>query len=417
MKNILFILPWLPYPLKSGGHQAIFNGIKAVVDNFNVFITYDKNEEDDDSEEQANLSKALGSHITILPYTKNVQNKKQSVLLHCYIRFWNIKERIKKTIGNTHEKHETSFFKIEINDNKRVLFINNLIETQRIDIVQCEMVSQLSDVLILPSHVNKIYVQHQIDYARCKLDLEGQNLFSTYKELFLQSKQSELFLLNHFDKIIALSNYDKRLMEQDGVSSSIYVSPATTTTEAKQHIKGTTKKLLTFIGPSMHYPNVNGINWFLDRCWNQLKALDSEFKLQIIGEWDFPVKKNILKHFADVEFCGFIPDLASQIANTIMIVPICIGSGIRMKILEAILNGIPVVSTSIGAQGLPLEDKKDCFITDAPKTFVEDILLLKDDSIREKIIQNAHKKISSEFSLAHLKKTRLDIYSTEHKIR
>ena len=47
-----------------------------------------------------------------------------------------------------------------------------------------------------------------------------------------------------------------------------------------------------------------------------------------------------------------------EIANTIMIVPITIGSGIRMKILEAISNGVPVVSTSIGAQGLPLEDKK-----------------------------------------------------------
>lgn len=40
MKNILFILPWLPYPMKSGGHQAIYNGIKAVYDNTNIIITY-----------------------------------------------------------------------------------------------------------------------------------------------------------------------------------------------------------------------------------------------------------------------------------------------------------------------------------------------------------------------------------------
>lgn len=414
-KNILFILPWLPYPLKSGGHQAIFNGIKAVVDDYNVFITYDKNENDEDSTEQKNLAKALDHTITILPFTRKLQKEKQSFLFRCYIKFWDIKERIKRTIGLAKERHATSFFKIEINNN-RVLFINNLIESHHIDIVQCEMVSSLSDVLILPSYVNKIYVQHQIDYVRCKLDLEEQNLFSKYKDLFSQSKQSEIFLLNHFDKIIALSNYDKSLMEQDGVVVPISVSPAITTTEPKPHKKSTAKKLLTFIGPSMHYPNVYGISWFLKKCWNQLKALDKEFRLQIIGEWDDSVKKNILKHFTDVEFCGFVPDLPSKIANTIMIVPINIGSGIRMKILEAISNGVPVVSTSIGAQGLPLEDNKDCFITDNPQTFVEDILLLKDESKRDKIILNAQKKISAEYSLAHLKKTRLSIYNTENSI-
>ena len=417
MKNILFILPWLPYPLKSGGHQAIFNGIKAVVDDYNVFITYDKNENDDDSAEQANLSKALGHTVTILPFSKKIQKEKQSFLLRCYISFWDIKERIKKTIGFIKEKHATSFFKIEINNNNnRILFINNLIETHHIDIVQCEMISSLSDVLFLPSHVNKIYVQHQIDYVRCKLDLEEQNSFSKYKDFFSQSKKSEIFLLNRFDKIIALSNYDKNLMEQDGVSIPIYVSPAITTTEPKPYIKSAIKKLLTFVGPSMHYPNVNGINWFLEKCWNQLKTLDNEFKLQIIGEWDDSVKNSILKHFTDVEFCGFVPDLSSKIANSIMIVPINIGSGIRMKILEAISNGIPVVSTSIGAQGLPLEDKKDCFITDNPKTFVNDILLLWNETIQEKIILNAQKKVSAEYSPIHLKKTRLDIYSAEHSV-
>lgn len=414
MKNILFILPWLPYPLKSGGHQAIFNGIKAVIEDYNVFITYDKNENDDDSEEQANLTKALGHTVTVLPYTNKIQKEKPSFPLRCYIRFWNIKERIKKAIRFSKEKHVTHFFKIEINSNNRILFINNLIETHRIDIVQCEMISSLSDVLVLPSHVNRIYVQHQIDYVRCKLDLEEQNLFSRYKDIFLQSKQSEIFLLNHFDKIITLSNYDKNLMEQDGVSVPIYVSPAITTTDPRPYIKSETNKLLSFVGPSMHYPNVSGISWFLEKCWNQLKSSDSDFKLQIIGEWDDSVKKNILKHFTDVEFCGFVPDLSSKIANTIMIVPITIGSGIRMKILEAISNGVPVVSTSIGAQGLPLEDKKDCFITDSPQTFVDDILLLKDESIRETIILNAQKKVSAEYTLTNLKKTRLNIYSTEY---
>ena len=414
MKNILFILPWLPYPLKSGGHQAIFNGIKAVVDDYNVFITYDKNENIDDSKEQTNLSKALGKRITILPYNQSQKREKQSIAIRCYIKLWNIKELIKKTIKCTKEVHIPSFFKITITDNSRISFINNLIKTNCIDIVQCEMASNLSDVLILPSYIKKIYVQHQIDYVKCRLALEEQKIYSMYKDAFSLSKQSELFLLNHFDTIIALSNYDKKIMEQDGVLVPICVSPAIIATEQKQHIKGPMKKILSFIGPSSHYPNVNGIKWFLNNCWEQLKKADNEFKMQIIGDWDESIKKSILKKHPDIEFCGFISDLSPKIANTIMIVPINIGSGIRMKILEAISNGVPVVSTSIGAQGLPLEDKIDCYITDNPLTFVDDILLLKNKSKRESIILNAQKKVSADYSLGHLKKTRLNIYNTEH---
>lgn len=411
MKNILFILPWLPYPLRSGGHQAIFNGIKTVVDDYNVFITYDKNEEDD-SIDQINFSKALGHSVTILPFTKKIQKEKQSFLLRCYIKFWNIKERIKNKFQPQKNIYEPYFFKIAVNDNKKILFINDLIKSYNIDIVQCEMVSRISDVLYLPSHVKKIYVQHQIDYIRCQLDLEQQNLFSKYKEELHQSKQSEIFLLNRFDSIIALSEYDKNCMEKDGVTTPIHVSPAIVSTEPRQFNNSTKKKILSFVGPSRHPPNVAGLQWFLENCWNELKKKDGEYTLQIIGEWDNSLKQTFSKKFPEIKFRGFVPNLEEFIKNTIMIVPINIGSGIRMKILEAISLGIPVVSTVIGAQGLPLEDQIDCYITNDSLTFVLDILKLKDVDTQQRMVKNAQKKIIKSYSFPNMKTSRLKLYNT-----
>ena len=160
----------------------------------------------------------------------------------------------------------------------------------------------------------------------------------------------------------------------------------------------------------MHYPNVNGILWFLKKCWIELKRREPEFKLQIIGEWDDQQKRKIQRIYPGIIFHGYVPNLEKYIENTIMITPINIGSGIRMKILEAVSLGIPVVSTSIGAQGLPLKDGEDCFITDNPQIFVKDILKLNNVKIQETIVKHAQAKISKQYSLNSLKETRLNIY-------
>ena len=168
--------------------------------------------------------------------------------------------------------------------------------------------------------------------------------------------------------------------------------------------------MLSFVGPSMHNPNLNGILWFLKNCWTALKQRDPNFKLQIIGEWDKPLKKEIQRIYPEIIFRGYVSNLEEHIENTIMIVPINIGSGIRMKILEAVSTGIPVVSTTIGAQGLPLIDGEDCFITDEPQIFVEDILKLSDIKIQEEVAKHAQQKISKHYSLSSLKETRRNIY-------
>lgn len=410
-KNILFILPWLPYPLKSGGHQAIFNGIKAVIDEYNVFITYIKQESKDDSSEQAKLLSTFNNKITILPYEKKQSKEKPSLPLRCYIKFLNVKEQIKKILHFSKKTFDPCFFKIDINDSKGIHFINDLIRTYHIDMVQCEMIPCISNVLILPTEVKKIYVQHQIDYIRCKLDLQQQNLFSKFKEEFYQCVQTEIFLLNRFDSIIALSEHDKNIMEHDGVSVPIYVSPAIVSTKPHSFNNASKRKILSFVGPSSHPPNVEGIQWFLKNCWNNLKKKDNEYELQIIGEWDNSLKKEISQKFANIHFYGFVPNLESLVKNSIMIVPINIGSGIRMKILEAVSLGIPVVSTTIGAQGLPLENNIDCFITDDANTFIMDILKLRNIEIQKQMVQNAQDKIINSYSFTKLKKTRLDIYS------
>ena len=103
-------------------------------------------------------------------------------------------------------------------------------------------------------------------------------------------------------------------------------------------------------------------------------------------------------------------NLADAIQGTIMIVPLKIGSGIRMKILEAAQLEVPVVATPVGSEGLPINDGKHAFITDDAETFVEDIFKLQDIELQKTLVHNMKEVIEKNYSLAALKTNRKGLY-------
>lgn len=124
------------------------------------------------------------------------------------------------------------------------------------------------------------------------------------------------------------------------------------------------------------------------------------------------VKKTINKYSISgkIEFLGFVDDLQNAIKDSVMIVPIMIGSGIRMKILEAAAMGVTFVTTTIGVYGMPFENMKECIIADNPNDFVNGIINCLNYNFRIKLIENAHKKYLSTYSLEKLKESRIKAY-------
>ena len=130
----------------------------------------------------------------------------------------------------------------------------------------------------------------------------------------------------------------------------------------------------------------------------------------IIGNWSENRIKEYSLKYKDVHFLGFVDDLYAAIKDSTMIVPITIGSGIRMKILEASSKGVPFVSTSVGAEGIPVVNGQDCFIANTPDEFIESILKLQNPDLRHQFAENANMMIRKHYSLEALRKNRLEIY-------
>lgn len=411
--RILFILPFLPYPLNTGGNQAMFNGIKSICNDIETFVTF---EIDDTQEADININKfkeELRSDIRIIPFKKQIIKENQTIVQKIHIFLWKIKLFLLSFLGysqNFKQEYKVWQGKYNAKDDSRVDFINRIIDKHKIDIVQCEMLQTAPYALTLPPKVKKIFVHHEIGFIREELNVisktKNPEIYSEDLEIY---KKNEVEILNKFDCIITLSAIDTKKLKSAGVIMPIETSLAIVKFEPQKKIISEDYKTLTFVGPSCHNPNVVGIKWFLENCWHKLKSIDSEYKLQIIGNWEKVFVQEIKKNYPNIIFKGFVEDLSSTIQNTIMIVPITVGSGIRMKILEACVNGVPVISTSVGAEGLPLIDGEDCLIANTPENFINSILKMKDKSLRMQFIHNSMKKIIELYSFDTLKRNRNSI--------
>ncbi|MFD0933336.1 glycosyltransferase [Psychroflexus salinarum] len=202
----------------------------------------------------------------------------------------------------------------------------------------------------------------------------------------LLTLEEEKRLLNMADLVIAISKRDRLIFENlpltDAKVIDLYpvIKPRRIINEEfiTQKVESNT---IIFVG-SNYRPNVYGLEWFLDQVWPLLYPRENNVRLKVIGN----VKKYIRPEFLDfddhIEFLGFVEDLSIHYDEAkLAITPLREGSGVKIKSIEAIEYGLPIISTSVGAQGLDHFAGSGIKIEDSPSSFAKSILdLFKDPS-------------------------------------
>lgn len=412
-KNILFIIHCLPYPLNSGGRQAIYNGIKAIMDDYNIFISYPGSNNTRELQDRSSFLKEIGGNVQLLPYITEDKDGKPTLMRKIAGKLNRMIDRFNNPKSKPSNPYSWWLEELMPKPKAFIEHICRIIENHNIDAVQCEMVRNLPFVLSLPPKIKKVFVHHELGFIRHQLELESlTSNFYDGQAICQWAKCLEISLLNKFDDIITLSSNDSLKLREAGVTTKIHDSFAIIKTSEKISLTSDNPYKLSFVGPDNHIPNLVGLKWFLDNCWSDLLRANGNYRLKIIGKWSEANIEAISSKYPNVSFLGFVDDLKSALQNTIMIVPITIGSGIRMKILEASNLGIPFVSTSVGAEGIPLQSGIHCMIADHPSDFTNAILQLKDNEKRAMLIQNAHQLIKKNYSMEALRRNRLAIYSS-----
>jgi glycosyltransferase involved in cell wall biosynthesis len=135
-----------------------------------------------------------------------------------------------------------------------------------------------------------------------------------------------------------------------------------------------------FLGTYKHQPNIQAVELLLTRIWPRIIKANPSARLIVAGSWP----ENIAAFGSvgpEVEFTGFVDDLEELYRRSrVVCAPIRSGSGTRIKIIEAAAYGKPVVSTSIGAEGLVLRNDRELLIRDDPDAFADGCIALLEDN-------------------------------------
>lgn len=144
---------------------------------------------------------------------------------------------------------------------------------------------------------------------------------------------------------------------------------------------------LLFFGTMNYRPNQDGLRYFLDEVLPLLRHTDPDVHLRVVGRGAPPVLIERCRTTPGVEYVGLVSDIRDELATaSIVVVPLRMGGGTRLKILEALASGRPVVSTTVGAEGLHLEAGRQIVLADEARAFALEVhRLLADRPRRDRI--------------------------------
>jgi len=197
--------------------------------------------------------------------------------------------------------------------------------------------------------------------------------------------------LGKFHHIIAVSDHDREQMLKMNPACEITVVPTGVDTQ-KFNVapaSSTNPPRVVFTGSMDWEPNVDAVEYFCSQIWPRIRAEFPDAIFQIVGRNPFAKVQRLASE--SVEVTGTVPSVAEYLEKaSVVIVPLRIGGGTRLKIFEAMAMGKALVSTSIGAEGLEVENGRDLLLADDASAFADAvILLLRDAAIRRKFEQAA----------------------------
>jgi glycosyltransferase involved in cell wall biosynthesis len=213
----------------------------------------------------------------------------------------------------------------------------------------------------------KSLILDTVDLEFRRFELEGK--FS----LARQSMKTLRSLVKLVDRTIVVTNQEKMILEQilDGTKSNLEVIGNIYNTEDYKSLGSHDKDYdAIFVGNFLHYPNLDAVNFIL----NEMVSEGPDLKIAIAGPC---LPENVverLKNLSNISYHGHVEDLKPLYSRSCSVIaPLSIGAGIKGKVLEGLLLGMPVIGSEIAFEGIPVQDLQGTYVAFSGKDYVDAI--------------------------------------------
>lgn len=394
--KILQIAPQVPYPLDAGGRIGIFNITKYVA--------------------------ALGHKIDLVMYSQTEENNEASDVLSefCTPHFVaaNTKDSPLGALLNLFSLvpyNISKYIRPELLAKVKELLLKNDYDVVHIDHLH---LAWLSAEIKKIKNIRVVLREHNLEMEIMQRFYENQTdpLLKIYAWMQYQKFRSyEPLLCKSVDTAMMITDVDREKLLSFRKDISTTIIPAGVTEEfLSQQISEVDRFAIFHVGSLEWIPNYTGLQWFVDKVLPELIKLEPRIKLHIYGKAVEKLKiPDAVKN--SVLVTGYVTDLLSELSDKhICIVPLSVGGGIRIKVLEMLALGKVVVSTSIGKEGIEAKDDYEICVADSAEQFIVKILWAignpdKADAIRER----ARKFISENYTWSSLAKKFEECYAVK----
>ncbi|MEM8856950.1 MAG: glycosyltransferase [Chloroflexota bacterium] len=291
-----------------------------------------------------------------------------------------------------HRLYEPQFFKK----------LERMLAELRPEVVQIEgieLVRAISTVQqVLPS-AKIVFDNHNAETALQEriYQTDIQKLSKLPKALYSRVQVSKLrrfeqWACQQADVVTAVSERDAHLLQKfrSAHQSEVVAIPNCIDLENYRVSQSRAKDIdLVFTGKMDYRPNVDGMLWFMQEIWPLIQQQKPNATLAIVGK--NPSESILaLGNLKGITVTGAVPEIQPWLDRAqVMVMPLRMGSGTRLKLIQALAAGLPIVSTTNGAEGYPISAGKDLLIGDTPDQFATEVCSLLDSpNLREKLGNN-----------------------------
>ncbi len=359
--NILFLAPRFPLPADTGGKIRTLNILKQLAKENRVHLASFSFEAED--EHLSGDLKKLGIEVTLVPM-------KESTIFHKIIGlyFYSIPFSLAKY--NTQQMGKT---------------VKALLKEHKFDAVHVDHL-HMAHYIKFFKDTPRMLDEHNVEYKileRCEEVEKSPLKRHAYHDQAVKMWAFEAEMAQRFQCVFACSEDDRLLLNR--ITSGlipIHVIPNGVDTEFFQSKKtDEMEDALVFTGSMDWLPNDDGITWFCKEILPLVWQTKKDIKLYVVGKNPSAAVKELAAQDKRVIITGRVDDVRSYIERSkIFIVPLRIGGGTRLKILEAMSMQKAVVSTTIGAEGIKYNKDVDIALADSPAQFAQTIIDLIDNA-------------------------------------
>ncbi len=357
MKKILIISPFLPSRDVDGGSKRLFFLLKELSIYFDIDLIYLRTEQTPHLDQRI---KVFCKKVTSIEIEHNITSVWSTP-------FWFYKWYSKKLREEVDmQLKKTKYYLIQV-ESTQLLYLSDL----------------------LPKHVFKIFSAYDvstISFFRRQFDkplpVRVLNYFRVFRVYLF-----ELFNLSKFNLILSVSIDDAQYIKKlFGINCTLVLENGIE--EIKKRVKNTSNKTIVgFLGSYEHHPNTQAVSFIINKILPEIDGTDSILFCIAGGKLPFKPSSPLINY---IGYIKNLDDFFSQI--DVFIAPIFSGSGSRIKILDALAHKIPVISTNIGAEGLPSCVTKYIRIANSGKEF----------AIALKTLNKEHVSIFSDADLKNI---------------